>query len=100
MGSSKLHADAGPTEPCDCLSVELFRVIAIAQQRAHARLDPERPVRSSRASCLFYALERATRKLRLVEANGRLDQFGESPYPGPAAVKGFTGQDRYQRIVV
>src|SRR4029077_12461044 len=40
------------------------------------------------------------RTIRLVEADGRLDQLGESPYPRPAALKGFTGQDRCQRIVV
>jgi hypothetical protein len=40
VGSSELHADARTTEPCDCFFVELLCVIAIAEQRARAGLDP------------------------------------------------------------
>src|SRR6478672_8891307 len=46
VGSSELHADAGTTEPGDCFVVELLCVIAIGEQRARTRLDPEGPVRA------------------------------------------------------
>jgi hypothetical protein len=46
MRAGELHAHAGAPEPLDRLAV---KVLAVGQQRARARLDPQRPLSAARA---------------------------------------------------
>ena len=87
-------------EPSDRLLVELIGVIAIAEQRAQAGLDPERPVGAGGASRLLHPLERTPGTLRLAAPNGRLDQLGQRPDRRPFGVEALGGKDRGQRGLV
>ena len=44
VGPGELHAHAGAPQPLDRLLVEALGGVAVAEQRARAGLDPERPI--------------------------------------------------------
>src|SRR4051794_41956960 len=50
VSAGELHADASPGEPLDRLAIEPLGGLAIAKERPQARLDAERPVRSTGSS--------------------------------------------------
>ena len=64
VGARELGADARAAEPLDRLAVEALGVVAVAQQRARARLDPQRPVGAARPRRLREPLERGGRRAR------------------------------------
>src|SRR4051794_41829062 len=47
VSAGELHPDASPGEPLDRLAIEPLGGLAIAKERPRARLDTERPVRST-----------------------------------------------------
>src|SRR5437879_13863847 len=50
VSAGELHPDASPGEPLDRLAIEPLGGLAIAKERSRARLDAERPVRSTGSS--------------------------------------------------
>src|SRR5438132_661035 len=58
MRPGVLAADACPAETGDRLAVERLGGVALAHERARARLEPERPVRAARARHLREPPER------------------------------------------
>src|SRR3954468_24594504 len=79
MGAGEVHPQARASEPLDRLSIQALGRVALAEQRAAARLGPEAPFGSAGAGRLGGPLERAARALRLPGPDRRLDQIGQRP---------------------
>src|SRR2546423_13121768 len=47
VSAGEVHPDASPGEPLDRLAIEPLGGLAIAEERPRARLDAQRPVRST-----------------------------------------------------
>ena len=61
IGASERYANAAATEPFDCLAVQMLGGFAPAEQRAAARLYPQRPIGTAGPRGLREALERVSR---------------------------------------
>ena len=70
----------GAAEPVDRLAVEALGGLAVAEQRARARLEPERPVGAGRRWSLSASRSSASAaRSGLPGPRGRLDQLGQRP---------------------
>ena len=66
-------------QPRDRLAVQALGNVGLAEQRARARLDAERPVRAGGTADLLEPSQRAGRALGVAAACGRLDELGRHP---------------------
>ena len=72
VGPRELHAHAGAPQPLDRLLVEAIGGVAVAEQRARAGLDAERPIGAAGPGAEREPLERPFRDAALSGAGGRL----------------------------
>ena len=76
VGAGELEAHAGAAKPLDRLAVEALGGLAVAEQRARAGLDAQRPVGAAGACRLREPLQGVVRALSSAAARGRLDELG------------------------
>src|SRR3954452_6870740 len=77
VGPRKLHAHAGARQPLERLLIEALGGLAVAEQRARAGLDPERPVAAAGPGEEREPLERTCSDSALPGAGGRFDELGD-----------------------
>jgi hypothetical protein len=77
MSCALCSCSRASSEPVDSLTVELVGDSALTEQRARARLEPERQVGAGRLRSLGQQLERGRRSLAPTGARGCLDQLGQ-----------------------
>src|SRR5262249_24961909 len=75
MSAGEFRTDERAAEPLDCLAVESLGVV-LAQQRARARLDPQRPFGAAGPRGLRELPEGAGSVLGFAHPGGRLDELG------------------------
>jgi hypothetical protein len=83
VGAAERPADAGAAKPVDRLAIEALGCIAVAQHRARARLDSQRPIGATCACRLRESLEGVGSALGFSAGRGRLDPARQ---PDTAAV--------------
>src|SRR3954471_16229731 len=76
-GEGRTYPRAAQTH--DRLAIQLLGNVALAEQRARARLDAERPVRAGGPADLLESAQRAGCALGMAAACGRLDELGVHP---------------------
>src|SRR5699024_4933936 len=99
-GAGEMDDAAAARQPLDRLAVVGLRVAVVAEQRARARLDAERPVGRARTRALAQAIERGGRGVRRAAANAGLDQLHERPREEPDVVVLAPALRRRERLGV
>ena len=79
LGTGELHANSGASEPLDRLPVQAIGGLVLAEQRARAGLNTERPVRAAGRRPLRKPAERNVPDLSLSAPSRRLDQLNQPP---------------------
>src|SRR3954452_24931223 len=79
VGAGERRAYPRAAQTRDRLAIQLLSNLALAEQRARARLDAERPVRAGGAADLVESAHWAGCALGMAAACGRLDELGLHP---------------------
>src|ERR1051326_3508302 len=89
---------AAALEPLDRLAVERLRISHVAEERARAGLDAQRPVGTARSGARAQAIERGGARLRRTASGPCLDQLHECPREEPDIVvlaASLCGRERF-----
>lgn len=97
MRASERYANAGATQPFDCLAVQMLGGFASAEQRAAACLYPQRPIGIAGPRGLRQALERVRRGRPVAASDRGLDQLSQTPVAEHELPTAFAGNSRRRK---
>ena len=80
MRAGEFGTKAGAAQPADRLAIGALGVLAVAEQRPAARVDPRPPVALADDGRLGQSAERVRGQPGMPSPAGRLDQLGQRPH--------------------